>query len=58
MNLTESIKSILYGIRRNYHENAFMTETAMQLQKANTTLQALYASSSNILSQSLLDFLT
>jgi hypothetical protein len=58
MNLTESIKSILYGIRRNYHEDAVMTETAMQLQKANTTLQALYASSSNILSQSLLDFLT
>jgi flagellar hook-associated protein 3 FlgL len=38
-------------------EDADMTETAMQLQKANTTLQALYASSTKILSQSLLDFL-
>jgi flagellar hook-associated protein 3 FlgL len=32
-------------------------ETAMQLQKTDTTLQALYASSAKILSQSLLDFL-
>ena len=38
-------------------EDADMTETAMQLQKANTSLQALYAASAKILSQSLLDFL-
>lgn len=34
-----------------------MTETAMQLQKADTTLQALYSASAKIMSQSLLDFL-
>jgi flagellar hook-associated protein 3 FlgL len=34
-----------------------MTETAVELQKADTTLQALYAASAKIMSQSLLDFL-
>jgi flagellar hook-associated protein 3 FlgL len=49
---TNTLKDVLSST-----EDADMTETAMQLQKANTTLQALYASSSRILSQSLLDFL-
>jgi flagellar hook-associated protein 3 FlgL len=38
-------------------ENADMAETGVQLQKIDTLLQALYASSSKLLSQSLFDFL-
>ncbi len=39
-------------------EDADMTETAVELQKLTTTLEALRLSSSKILSQSLFDFLT
>ncbi len=39
-------------------EDADMTETAIELQKLTTTLEALRMSSSKILSQSLFDFLT
>lgn len=47
-NLTNTIGDI---------ENADMADTGVQLQKINTVLQALYASSSKLLSQSLFDFL-
>jgi len=49
---TNSLKNTLSST-----EDADMTETAMQLQKADVTLQALRATSAKVLSQSLLDFL-
>ncbi len=49
---TKVLKDTLSSI-----EDADPTETAMQLQKTGTALQALLASASKVLSQSLLDFL-